>query len=134
VPFVGLDDELSALRDEVVRLQGENARLLRLLELTPRQARPPGPVQTGVFDGDAGPVLALRRGPNSLTACPPDVGRLFTAVPPPLVTAAQTANGPLWTESNHAGRGTMVVRMAVRQPPQDSLHQRPSPALALRPV
>ena len=58
LPFVGLDDELSALRDEVVRLQAENARLQRLLELTPQQARPPGPVQTGVFDGEPGLVHA----------------------------------------------------------------------------
>lgn len=58
MPFVGLDDELSALRDEVVRLRAENERLLRLLELTPQQARPPGPVQTGVFDGEPGPVHA----------------------------------------------------------------------------
>lgn len=58
LPFAGLDDELSALRDEVVRLRAENARLLRLLELTPQQAPPPGPVQTGVFDGDPGSVHA----------------------------------------------------------------------------
>src|SRR3954471_6028763 len=58
LPFTGLDDELSALRDEVVRLRAENARLQRLLELTPQQARPPGPVQTGVFDGEPGPVHA----------------------------------------------------------------------------
>jgi superfamily II DNA or RNA helicase len=58
LPFAALDDELSALRDEVVRLRAENARLLRLLELSPQQARPPGPVQTGVFDGGAGPVHA----------------------------------------------------------------------------
>jgi hypothetical protein len=58
LPFIGLDDELSALRDEVAQLRAENARLLRLLELTPQQARPPGPVQTGVFDGRPGPVHA----------------------------------------------------------------------------
>ncbi|WP_448619274.1 TOTE conflict system archaeo-eukaryotic primase domain-containing protein [Geodermatophilus sp. URMC 65] len=58
LPFTGLDDELSALRDEVVRLRAENARLQRLLELTPQQALPPGPVQTGVFDGEPGPVHA----------------------------------------------------------------------------
>src|SRR4051795_897437 len=56
LPFLDLDDELAALRDEVVRLRVENARLLRLLELTPREARPPGPVQTGVFDAAPGPV------------------------------------------------------------------------------
>src|SRR4051794_486881 len=58
LPFLDLDDELAALRDEVVRLRAENARLLRLLELTPRDARPPGPVQTGVFDAAPGPVHA----------------------------------------------------------------------------
>jgi superfamily II DNA or RNA helicase len=58
LPFVDLDGELSALRDEVSRLRAENARLLRLLELTPREARPPGPVQTGVFDAAPGPVHA----------------------------------------------------------------------------
>jgi hypothetical protein len=56
LPFIDLDHKLSALREEVARLRAENARLLRLLELTPRQARPPGPVQTGVVDGEPGPV------------------------------------------------------------------------------
>jgi hypothetical protein len=36
LPFIGLDNELSALRDEVSRLRAENDRLLRLLELTPQ--------------------------------------------------------------------------------------------------
>src|SRR5215203_1354212 len=58
LPLIGLDDELSALREDVNRLRAENARLLRLLELTPQQARPPGPVQTGVFDGQPGPAHA----------------------------------------------------------------------------
>src|SRR3954452_6787815 len=58
LPFVDLENELSALHDEVARLRAENARLLRLLELTPREARPPGPVQTGVFDAAPGPVHA----------------------------------------------------------------------------
>jgi hypothetical protein len=58
LPFIGLGDELSALHDEVIRLRAENGRLLRLLELTPQQAPRPGPVQTGVFDGEAGPVHA----------------------------------------------------------------------------
>ena len=38
--------------------QADNARLLRLLELSPREARPPGPVQTGIFDAQPGPVHA----------------------------------------------------------------------------
>ena len=36
-----LDGELAGLRDQIARLRSENARLLRLLELTPTQARPP---------------------------------------------------------------------------------------------
>lgn len=51
-----LDGELSELRREVARLRAENARLLRLLELTPRQARPPGPAQTAIFDATPGAV------------------------------------------------------------------------------
>ena len=51
LPSASLDRELAALRDQIARLRSENARLLRLLELTPAQARPPGPTQTGIFDG-----------------------------------------------------------------------------------
>jgi hypothetical protein len=57
-PDSGLDGELSALRAQVARLQAENARLLRLLELTPQQASSPGPVQTAIFDVAPGPVHA----------------------------------------------------------------------------
>ena len=45
-----LDAELAGLRDQITKLRSENARLLRLLELTSSEARPPGPVQTGIFD------------------------------------------------------------------------------------
>jgi superfamily II DNA or RNA helicase len=55
-PTPSLDVELAELRNEVERLRRENARLLRLLELTPAQARPPGPVQTGMFDAAPGAV------------------------------------------------------------------------------
>ena len=51
-----LDSELAGLQREVARLRAENARLLRLLELTPRQARPPGPTQTAIFDAAPGTV------------------------------------------------------------------------------
>lgn len=50
--------ELDGLRGQVARLRAENARLLRLLELTPRQAMPPGPVQTALFHQPPGPVHA----------------------------------------------------------------------------
>ncbi|MDN5914817.1 MAG: DEAD/DEAH box helicase family protein, partial [Pseudonocardia sp.] len=41
---------------ELVRLRAENARLRRLLELTPEQARPPGAAQSGLFLERPGPV------------------------------------------------------------------------------
>lgn len=52
----GLAEELAELRTLTTQLRTENARLLRLLELTPRQAAPPGPVQTGFFEAHPGPV------------------------------------------------------------------------------
>jgi len=51
-----LAEELAQLRALTTRLRAENARLLRLLELTPKQAAPPGPVQTGFFEAHPGPV------------------------------------------------------------------------------
>jgi len=56
LPGTSLDREIAELRDRVTRLGSENARLLRLLELSPVQARPPGPAQTGIFDGQPGMV------------------------------------------------------------------------------
>ena len=53
-----LDAELAQLRDQVARLRAESARLLRLLELTPAEARAPGPVQTGMLDATPGAVHA----------------------------------------------------------------------------
>ena len=53
-----LERELAGLRDRLAQLTSENARLLRMLELTPAQARPPGPAQTGIFDGPPGMVDA----------------------------------------------------------------------------
>ena len=55
-PRVGLEAELAAMRSQVAHLRSENARLLRLLDLTPAQARPPGPVQAGIFDAAPGSV------------------------------------------------------------------------------
>lgn len=51
-----MSPELTALREQVARLRVENARLMRLLELTPEQARLPSPAQTGMFDADPGMV------------------------------------------------------------------------------
>ncbi|MGH8961605.1 MAG: TOTE conflict system archaeo-eukaryotic primase domain-containing protein, partial [Jatrophihabitantaceae bacterium] len=53
-----LDDELRRLNGELERLRADNARLLRLLELTPEQARPSGPAQTAIFESAPGGVHA----------------------------------------------------------------------------
>lgn len=50
--------EFAALRSQVEQLRSENARLLRLLELTPQQAAAPGPAQAGWFEAPPGPVAA----------------------------------------------------------------------------
>jgi superfamily II DNA or RNA helicase len=47
-----------AVAAELRRLRAENARLLRLLELTAREAAPPGPAQAGFFEVPPGPVHA----------------------------------------------------------------------------
>jgi hypothetical protein len=39
----------SSFEAEVAALRAENARLRRLLDLTPEQARPPAATQTGLF-------------------------------------------------------------------------------------
>ena len=46
------------MRRQVLRLRMENARLLRLLELTPQEARLPDPAQTAIFDLDPGSIHA----------------------------------------------------------------------------
>src|SRR5712671_2334250 len=40
---------------ELTRLRAENARLLRLLKLTPQQAAPPGPARAAYFEAPPGP-------------------------------------------------------------------------------
>jgi hypothetical protein len=52
----GLAEEVECLRTLTARSQAENARLLRLLELTPKEAAAPGPVQMRFFDAPPGPV------------------------------------------------------------------------------
>ena len=51
-----------SLEAELVRLRTENARLRRLLELTPEQARSPGATQTGLFLDHPGPVTTSSSG------------------------------------------------------------------------
>jgi hypothetical protein len=41
---------------ELARLRAENARLLKMLELSSRRAATPGPAQVGFFDAPPGPV------------------------------------------------------------------------------
>jgi hypothetical protein len=48
--------DVAALQARITELQAENARLLKLLALTPQQARPPGPAQTGWYERNPGPV------------------------------------------------------------------------------
>lgn len=46
----------AAITAELARLRAENARLLRLLKLTPQQAAPPGPAQAAYFEAPPGMV------------------------------------------------------------------------------
>jgi hypothetical protein len=67
--------DMAALTAELASLRAENARLLRLLKLTPREAAPPGPAQAGFFEAPPGAVHA---------GSPPEVkvaffGALFAA-------------------------------------------------------
>ena len=66
---------MGALTAELASLRAENARLLRLLKLTRREAAPPGPAQAGFFEAPPGAVHA---------GSPPEVkvaffGALFAA-------------------------------------------------------
>ena len=51
---------------EVAALRVENARLRRLLDLTPEQARQPAATQTGLFLDRPGPVTAASSGPDKV--------------------------------------------------------------------
>ena len=53
-----LADELAALRILVDQLQAENARLLRLLKLSSKEAELPRAAQSGWFEAAPGPVHA----------------------------------------------------------------------------
>ncbi len=53
---VGVTEIPAAVAAELARLRAENARLLKMLELSPQQTTPPGPAQAGFFDAPPGPV------------------------------------------------------------------------------
>jgi hypothetical protein len=53
---VGVTDIPAAIAAELAQLRAENARLLRLLELAPQQAAPPGPAQAAYFEAPPGMV------------------------------------------------------------------------------
>jgi superfamily II DNA or RNA helicase len=53
-------------QDELESLRAENARLRRLLELTPEQARMPKPAQTGLFLDRPGPVTGSSSGADKV--------------------------------------------------------------------
>jgi hypothetical protein len=53
---VGVTEIPAAVAGELARLREENARLLKMLELSSRQAAPPGPAQAGFFEAPPGPV------------------------------------------------------------------------------
>ena len=59
---MGVPEIPAAVAGELVRLRAENARLLKMLELSSRQAAPPGPAQAGFFD--APPGLVRRDSPD----------------------------------------------------------------------
>jgi superfamily II DNA or RNA helicase len=53
VTVAGISSDIEA---ELARLRAENARLLKLLRLTPQQAAPPGPAQAAYFEAPPGYV------------------------------------------------------------------------------
>ncbi len=53
-----MEAELAALREQLAQLRAENARLVRLLKLSPAEAALPGAAQSGIFHVDPGPVDA----------------------------------------------------------------------------
>lgn len=84
---------------ELVHLRAENARLRRLLELTPEQAQSPAAVQTGLFLDRPGPVTAASSGREKV--------RFFRA----LFAARQDVYATRW-ENVRAGRSGWVPAVA----------------------
>jgi hypothetical protein len=80
---------------ELARLRAENARLLRLLKLTPQQAAPPGPAQATYFEAPPGLVD---------DASPPDVKVAFYAA----LFAARTDVYATRFDNTRTGKGGWV--------------------------
>jgi len=64
-----------AVEAELARLRAENARLLKLLRLSPQQAAPPGPAQCAFFE--AAPGIVHHRSPQDAKVA--FFGALFAA-------------------------------------------------------
>ena len=71
-------------------LRAENARLLRLLKLSRRDAAPPGPAQIGFFEAPPG-ALHARSAPETKVAL---FGALFAARPDIYAICRRSRNSP----------------------------------------
>jgi hypothetical protein len=84
-----------AVETELVRLRAENARLLRLLKLTPQQAAPPDPAQAACFEAPPGLVH---------DGSPPDAKVAFFGA----LFAARTDVYAVRYNNPHTGKGGWV--------------------------
>ncbi len=108
-----------SLEAELVWLRAENARLHRLLQLTPEQARPPGPTQTGLFLDHPGPVTSSSAGGDKV--------RFFRT----LFAARRDVYATRW-ENIHPGGGVQDPKGGQAQPPAPASSPRPHPARRTR--
>jgi hypothetical protein len=83
----------AAVEAELARLRAENARLLKLLKMTPEQAAPPAPAQAAYFE--APPGLVHNRSPDAAKVA--FFGALF---------AARTDIYATRRDNPHTGKGT----------------------------
>jgi hypothetical protein len=84
-----------AAEAELARLRAENARLLKLLRLSPQQAAPPGPAQGAFFE--AAPGIVHHRSPQDAKVA--FFGALF---------AARTDVYAVRYDNAHAGKGGWI--------------------------
>jgi hypothetical protein len=84
-----------AVEAELTRLRAENARLLKLLRLTPQQAAPPGPAQGAFFE--AAPGIVHHRSPQDAKVA--FFGALF---------AARTDVYAIRYDNAHTGKGGWI--------------------------